>query len=248
MASPLPSRDLVTLGDMTWLEVRDAMERGKTTIIIPTGGIEANGPFLALAKHDLIVEDLAEQIARSLGNTLVAPVINNVPEGAADPPSGHMHYPGTISSSERTFVHVLEDTIRSLAAHGFRHIALLGDSGGNQGGLAKAAERMAPEFPDIRIQFVAAYYDNGEDWLAERGMVEESDGYHHTLRETLLLGRLAPDAVRMRERITAGLWKVNGVELPTGAAFETLSSDLAAHLVSQTATAIRAEAPTEHLE
>ena len=35
---------------MTWFEVRDAIKEGKTTVIIATGGIEQNGPYLAQGK------------------------------------------------------------------------------------------------------------------------------------------------------------------------------------------------------
>ena len=35
---------------MTWFEDRDAIKEGKTTVIIATGGIEQNGPYLAQEK------------------------------------------------------------------------------------------------------------------------------------------------------------------------------------------------------
>ena len=44
LAWPMPAvaqaPDTVFLEDMTWVEVRDAIAAGKTTIIIPTGGTE----------------------------------------------------------------------------------------------------------------------------------------------------------------------------------------------------------------
>ena len=41
---------------MTWMDVRDAMKAGKTTVIISTGGIEPNGPWLALGKHNYVLQ------------------------------------------------------------------------------------------------------------------------------------------------------------------------------------------------
>ena len=38
--------DTVDMADMTWVEVRSAIERGYTTAIVPTGGIEQNGDDL----------------------------------------------------------------------------------------------------------------------------------------------------------------------------------------------------------
>src|SRR2546430_13065098 len=42
--NPLTPPNTVWLEELTWMDVRDAMKGGKTTIIIPTGGIEPNGP------------------------------------------------------------------------------------------------------------------------------------------------------------------------------------------------------------
>ena len=74
--------DTVFLEDLTWTEVRDAIRAGKTTIIIPAGGTEQNGPHMALGKHNARVRVLSERIARSLGDALVAPVIAYVPEAS----------------------------------------------------------------------------------------------------------------------------------------------------------------------
>ena len=40
--NPLPAPDTVWLEEMTWMDVRDAMKAGKTTMIVATGGIEPN--------------------------------------------------------------------------------------------------------------------------------------------------------------------------------------------------------------
>ena len=83
----------VFLEDLTSVEVRDAIRSGTTTVILPTGGTEQNGPHMALGKHNFIVRYAAEQIARRLGKALVAPVVKYVPEGNTDPPSGHHSCP-----------------------------------------------------------------------------------------------------------------------------------------------------------
>ena len=44
--NPLPTATTVWLEEMTWMDVRDALKAGKTTVIIPTGGMEPNGPWL----------------------------------------------------------------------------------------------------------------------------------------------------------------------------------------------------------
>ena len=124
------------------MEVRDALKAGKTTVIVPTGGVEQNGPYLATGKHNVILRGTAEAIARKLGNALVAPIVAFVPEGDIDPPTGHMRYPGTISLTEDTYQRLLTDICASLRAHGFEHIVLIGDSGGNQKGMKAVARRL----------------------------------------------------------------------------------------------------------
>ena len=98
---------------------------------------------MVLGKHKYRINAGSERIARSLGNTLVAPVITYVPEGDIDPPSGHMRFAGTISIPREVFESVLEYTARSLKQHGFTDILFMGDSGPNQGPQESVAERLS---------------------------------------------------------------------------------------------------------
>src|SRR5215470_11532273 len=68
LTAPLP--DTVEIADMTWVEVRSAIAHGYTTVIVPSGGIEQNGPHMILGKHDLIVGWTTQRIATELGHTL----------------------------------------------------------------------------------------------------------------------------------------------------------------------------------
>ncbi|MGH7695931.1 MAG: creatininase family protein, partial [Gemmatimonadaceae bacterium] len=109
MARPVDALNSVWIEELTWIEIRDALAAGKKTIIIPTGGIEQNGPYVAMGKHNVILRGQCESLARRLGNALCAPVVAFVPEGNFDPPSGHMRYPGSISLTEPTFRALLDD-------------------------------------------------------------------------------------------------------------------------------------------
>ena len=125
LTAPLP--DTVEIADMTWVEVRSAIARGYSTVIVPSGGIEQNGPHMILGKHDYIVRATAKRIAAQLGHALVAPVISLVPEGDYDPPTGHLRFPGTIGVSEMAYAGVLEGAARSLKAGGFTTICFIAD-------------------------------------------------------------------------------------------------------------------------
>ncbi|MDA1092316.1 MAG: creatininase family protein [Acidobacteria bacterium] len=158
--NPLPAADTVWLEDMTWMDVRDAMAAGKTTVIIPTGGIEPNGPWLVTGKHNYVLRANCDAIARSLGTALCAPVIELVPEGEIDPPTGHMRSAGTLSLRQETFEAVLTDVAHSVKVHGFEHIVFIGDSGGNQLGMEHVAAALSDRWtgPDAPTVLHVAEY------------------------------------------------------------------------------------------
>ena len=64
--NPLPVPDTVWLEEMTWMDVRDALAAGKTTGIIPTGGIEPNGPWLQQASTTMCCVPIATPLRENL--------------------------------------------------------------------------------------------------------------------------------------------------------------------------------------
>ena len=196
--------DTVFLEELTWTEVRDAINAGTTTVIVPTGGTEQNGPHMVLGKHNFILKHTAEQIARGLGDALVAPVVAYVPEGDLDPPTGHMRFPGTITLPNEYFMKVVEYAARSFRVHGFKDVVLIGDSGGNQNGLKTVSEMLNKEWAnfDIRVHFVSDYYSgNGfDDWLQSQGETEEDIGRHASIPDTSQLMALDSNLIRMDKR------------------------------------------------
>jgi creatinine amidohydrolase/Fe(II)-dependent formamide hydrolase-like protein len=192
--------DTVFLEELTWTELRDLVEAGTTTIIIPTGGTEQNGPHMVLGKHNVLVKHKAGEVARRLGDALVAPVMAYVPEGDVDPPTSHMRFPGTITTPPRVFEQVLEYAARSFKQHGFVDIALLGDSGGNQASQAVVAERLNAEWADtpVRVHHLTDYYPGrGDDWLVEQGVAAEDVGSHAGMHDTASFLFLDPSKLRL---------------------------------------------------
>jgi creatinine amidohydrolase len=197
----------VFLEELTSPEVRDAIKAGKTTVIVPTGGTEQNGPHMVLGKHNIIVKHTSGEIAKQLGDALVAPVIAYVPEGSIDPPTGMMAYAGTISLPEEHFIKLLEFTARSMKAHGFLDIAFIGDSGGNQKGAQVVADMLNKEWAStpVRVHAVAEYYSgNGfPEWLLQQGETKEGIGSHATITDTSQVMVLYPAGIR-RDKIVTG--------------------------------------------
>lgn len=192
----------VHIEELTTSEVRDALHAGTRMLIIPVGGTEQNGPHMALGKHNLRARALAGRIAEQLGKTLVAPVLAYVPEGDISPPTGHMRFPGTISVPEAAFKAVLDATARSMRAHGFRDIVLIGDSGNYQAALQAVAERLNRDWAgsDTRAHYIGAYYTTTQtaylQALRDQGLSEAQIGTHAGSADTSLLMALAPSAVR----------------------------------------------------
>jgi creatinine amidohydrolase len=150
----------VFLEDLTTVEVAAAIREGHTTIIIPVGGVEQNGPHMALGKHNLRAKVLAGRIAQQLGNAVVAPVVAYVPEGNVTPPTEHMRFAGTISVPESAFKVIVDGAARSFRQHGFRDIVLLGDHGGYQNALKAVAASLNRDWArsGARAHFVGEYY------------------------------------------------------------------------------------------
>ena len=227
MPRPIDAVDSVWLEELTWLEVRDAIRGGKTTIIIPTGGMEQNGPYLATGKHNYVNRAGCEAIARKLGNALCAPNVAFVPEGSFEPPTGAMMYPGSIGVSDATFQALLSDIANSFRVTGFENIVLLGDSGGNQRGMKEVASTLAGKWAGgkTHIYYIADYYDRFNEVAdyAEKtfGWKQVPDGSHDDALITAIIMTVNPDYVRMKQRMAKGLTKTNSIELaPTTKAVE----------------------------
>jgi len=189
--------------ELTWTELRDEIASGKTTIIVPIGGTEQNGPHMVLGKHNVRVHALAERIARSLGNALIAPVLGYVPEGGIEPATAHMRFPGTITVPTDPFERLLESAARSFRLHGFRDIVFIGDHGGYQSALKASAQRLNREWAKspARAHAITEYYRVAETayakLLASRGLRDDEIGTHAGLADTSLALAVDPKLVRV---------------------------------------------------
>lgn len=250
---PIAGTETLWIEEMTWMEVRDAVADGMTTIIVGTGGLEQNGPYVATGKHNFVLSATTEAIARELGNALVAPIVKFVPEGNIDPPSGHMQYAGTISVTQETFEALLTEIASSLAQHGFRDIVLIGDSGGNRRGMENVATALNARWTDrpARVHFIPEYYSEDIyscDYLkAELGIFQEPDNcvatrneYHDDYHYSSIIATTDPTRIRAQQRMDAGLFSINGVDLAPLSRTVANGRRLVQYRAEITARAIRA--------
>ena len=243
MERPIPALNTIWIEEMTWVEIRDALAEGKRTAIVPTGGIEQNGPYVAMGKHNYVLEGMCERIARTLGDALCAPIIKLVPEGGINPPTGHMRYSGTLSVRQETFEAILEDVGRSLHQHGFDWVVFIGDSGGNQTGMQNAANLLNAEWGTDKVLIIPEFYDNaGVQQHMENtfGIFEESEGWHDNYWLSAMQAAVDPETVRYEERVQSGRASINGVSLvPLGRTI-AVGEELMRWRTDQTVTAILA--------
>ena len=215
MPRPIEAADNVWIEELTMLEVRDALREGRTTALILTGGIEENGPYSTTGKHNHVLRVMGEAIARELGDALVAPIVTLEP---GDPENARS--PGTVYLSRGTYVGVLRDMAISLKAQGFRDIALMGDSGGNQAPMREVAQALSSEWRSgpARIHFIPEYY-NYDDVLTYQsevlGVDEDPylDGLHDHYYITSIVMNADPKHARLEQRIAAQEASINGFSI-----------------------------------
>ncbi len=211
--TPTNAPDTVFIDELTWEETRDALKAGKTTVIIPTGGTEKNGYHMVLGKHNYVVTHAANLMARRLGNALVAPVIQYVPEGDPD-----RQNQGAITLPSPAYDMLLDAAARSLKAHGFTEILFIGDSGGNQAGMTAVAAKLNEEWASAgtKVYGLTDYYNVGRDnyraWLmAAFGYDDDVVGSHAGISDTSQMLHVYPAGVRKAQIVPWGGAKDSGV-------------------------------------
>jgi creatinine amidohydrolase len=244
-ANPLTPPDTVWLEEMTWMDVRDAMKAGKTTVIVSTGGIEPNGPWLALGKHNYVLKANCDAIARKLGNALCAPIVPFVPEGSLDPKSGHMTTVGTISMREETFQALLTDIAHSFKMHGFQNVILIGDSGGNVTGMKTVADKLNTQWNGSPVvAHIPEYYDYASvaKLLTELGVTKEGqkvDHLHDDPGISLNMFVTDPKSIRWEQRVKAGKATIDGVSIADKAKALEIGRKIVEMRAARTADLIR---------
>jgi creatinine amidohydrolase len=218
---PIEALDSVWMEDLTWMEIRDAINGGKTTALMLTGGVESNGPYLATGKHNFVLKVMGEAVARKLGNALVAPILTLEPGR----PDGPRVAPGSVVLSQETYRAVLTDMATSLRGMGFTNVILMGDSGGNQTAMKEVAAALDAKYKadGKRFFFIPEYYeydavqklikDSGIPEQIEIGASQGSDRIHDEYGIDALMALYDPNSIRIEQRKKANKTTINGVSL-----------------------------------
>jgi creatinine amidohydrolase len=185
---------LVEFDMMTWPEVKQAMQAGKTTALVYNGGTEQRGPQNVNGGHTLIAREVGRRIALKLGNAILAPVLPFSPNNAS------ATLPGTIGLTTQLYAAMNEQIAEQLIVSGFRNIVLMGDHGGGQKELGEVAGKLDNKYSGkgIRVVYCDQVYTGTkehpgaqtdfEHWLADNGYPSGGHAGVSDTSEMLYLG------------------------------------------------------------
>jgi creatinine amidohydrolase len=158
-----PVSEVVELELLTSSEVVEKQAKGFINVLIVNGGTEARGPHNILAGHTIMSRHTAIDVARELGNTLVAPVMP-IDVGATGVSDG-TRTPGGITVSREIFKGLKLAEIESMVWNGFKTIFVMGDHGGGQQMMKEAAEEMNAKYASrgVRVYYVPDFYSKYQD-------------------------------------------------------------------------------------
>ena len=189
---------------MTYPEVYAAIhQQGKTTVLVVNGGTEQRGPHAVLGGHSLTARPQGADIARKLGNALVAPVM---PFSIA---GGHLNAktPGSVNIPGPVFAAVNEAIVDSMVVNGFRNIVLMGEHGGGQEELEDVAKRTNAKYSrqGVHVFFCSDFYEKTQNdfdqWMIANHLPLSS---HGGIPDTSLMMYLGGDAWVRKDKIVAG--------------------------------------------
>jgi creatinine amidohydrolase len=163
-ARPVNVKDIVELELLTHTEVSEKIHKeGKTSVLVITGGTEERGPHAVLGGHTIMSRHRGIEIARRLGNALLAPVLpiavqaTGLRENTAQP--------GGVQMPADAFKAVQVAMIESLAMNGFKDIFVMGDHGGGQQQIKEAVEEEEAKLSakGVRVYYISDFYQKTHD-------------------------------------------------------------------------------------
>lgn len=163
-------------------ELRELIDSGASTVVVPFGSIEHQNGHLPLGADAILADAVGREVARRL-DAMLAPTLR---VGCSEQ---HQHLPGTLTLRDATLTAIATEQAHSLARQGFTHIVLLSTHGGNQGGLDAAVAQL-----DRSLTSAVAYAPGGD--------VGPDPGAHSGSWLTSVMLALRPDLVDLDKAST----------------------------------------------
>ena len=177
----------------SWPEV-EAYLKASQGIIIPIGSTEQHGPTGFVGTDALCPELIAHAIGERNG-VMVAPTI------AVGMAQHHLGFPGSMTLRPSTLMAVLQDSVNSLARHGFNRFFFLNGHGGNVATVTAAFSEIYAESslgtaghnrPPLRCKLVNWWESESVKRISDERF-GAAEGSHATASEVALTYHGYPD-------------------------------------------------------
>jgi len=180
------------LDRLTWADIKQEIQNGRDTVVVPFGSTEQHGKHLPLGTDAVLGDEIGWGLAERL-DAFLAPTVRF---GCS---AHHLAFTGTISLGEKTFRSIVVDVVASLSRHGFRRIVLLPTHGGNFKPMAKAVAEIEP---DRGVQVLAftdfqGLVNTAVESSNAFGVDAAKSGAHSGEWETSLMLAIRPEQVKM---------------------------------------------------
>lgn len=181
------------LTDMTWEEVKAALETVKLAIV-PVGAHEQHGPHMVESCDAVLATEMAKKLSENLfPYVIMTPTVNM---GVSQ---HHINFPGTIALQPATLIAVLRDVVSSLKHHGISKFLFLNAHGGNHSTLDLASTILSKE---MNIDIYYAKTTSSAKNAISKNIASPLFG-HSCERELSEALYLAPHLIR-QDKVTKG--------------------------------------------
>jgi len=186
------SQRKIFLWDMTREEAEKAIKEADF-IVLPTGSIEQHSIHLPLSTDSIRAEELTRYLAMHSGNLKMV-VLPTLVYGQS---LHHIHFGGTISLREETYIDVLKDIAWSVKQHGGKRLLIINYHGGNIVPIQLARMQIERDI-GLKVYFVgwtSFASDIVNEWLP--GIPYGHSGFY----ETSMILYFRPDLVKKEKMV-----------------------------------------------
>ncbi len=178
---------------LTWTEIQAMPDKTNVVILQPVASIEQHGPHLPLAVDSVLGSAVIGRALSQLDPSIPAYAMPTQCYGKSNE---HWHFPGTITLSASTLIHVLMEVGESLYRAGFRKLAFVNSHGGQPQILEIVARDLHQNYPDFMLFPINIWrvpHKGGEKLTPQ----EREYGIHAGDAETSMMLYILPETVRM---------------------------------------------------
>lgn len=150
-----------------------ALSEQNAIVLLPLGSTEQHGPHLPVGTDAILSTAVSEGTAKELSSRGIPCIV--APTFAVANSRHHMNFAGSMSLFPDTFMQVLLEQCRCIAAHGFKRIVLVNGHGGNKAPATAAQVRINEElgFP----VYFTGYWAGASDVC--KAVLESQSGMIH---------------------------------------------------------------------